>query len=286
MKKIIVAIATILLLVSIACVGVVMPGKSTQDTQKTPNQHPIAYIDSVKPTPAYLGDSVTFTGHGIDTDGAIIGYEWRSSLAGALSTVASFTTTSLPIGTHIIYFRVIDNGSLWSVEASTTITVSTKVAKPVIESFAATPSSIVRGGSSELRWSVSGAKTVAIDNGIGQVAAVGSRMLYPAANTTYILAASNDGGSVTATASVTVQESAVVGNPVINFTANHLGGTSWRLNWNVLHSTQVVIEPDIGKVDPTGSTIVTVPSGQSKTYRLTATNNWGWAYWQVMVVSP
>lgn len=279
-------IATILLLVSVACAGVIVPGKGTQDIQKTTNQPPIAYIDSVKPAPAYLGDTVTFTGHGIDTDGAIIGYEWRSSLSGALSTVASFTTTSLPVGTHIIYLRVIDNGSLWSAEASTNIKVSPKVARPIIESFTATPGSIVRGGSSELRWSVSGARTVSIDNGIGQVAATGSRMLYPAASATYTLAASNDGGSVTATASVTVQESAVVGNPVIDFTANHLGGTSWRLNWNVLYATQVIIEPDIGPVNPTGNTIVAVPSGQRKTYRLTATNNWGWAYWQVMVMSP
>ena len=57
---------------------------------------------------------MTFTGHGTDTDGTIAAYEWTSSIAGALSTQASFSTSSLAVGTHTISFRVRDDDSTWS----------------------------------------------------------------------------------------------------------------------------------------------------------------------------
>lgn len=269
MNKVIFGIITILLLVNIGCTSI----------------GPSAYIDTISPSTVSFGEPATFSGHGTDADGVIIGYEWRSNLDGVLSTIDNFTTSSLSTGTHTIYFRVLDNQNLWSTAVSSIVTVTPKTAKPVINTFTAIPDSIVRGGSSQLSWSVSGANTVSIDNGIGQVDAVGSKTLYPSVNTAYTLTALNEGGSVTATASVAVQEPAAVGNPVIDFTANHLGGTSWQLNWNVVNATQIVIEPDIGPVGPTGSTVVTVPSGQTQVYRLEAVNDWGWAYWQVMLRS-
>jgi hypothetical protein len=274
------------LLLLIPLIMIMGPGCITSAVPDAENKPPIAYIDEILPVKANTGESVFFNGHGVDPDGIIVGYEWRSSLDGALSTVASFKTTSLSPGTHNIYLRVLDNHNLWSSDVADTVVVTSKVVKPDIESFAASPSSIVRGGAIELRWSVSNAKTVSIDNGVGQVSASGSKMLYPLANTTYTLTASNDGGSTIATAPVTVQESAAVGNPVISFTAQHLGGTSWQLNWNVQYATQIVIEPDIGPVNPTGSRVVVLSSGQTKQYRLTAKNDWGWAYWQVVLVAP
>ena len=282
MKKIIYGAITIMLLVNIACINIVPPGSGT-DAQSAP---PVAYIDAILPATVSSGEPVTFSGHGTDADGTIVGYEWRSSLSGVLSTVAQFTTSSLSAGTHTIYFRVRDNQNLWSVEVSGSVEVTPKVAKPVINKFTAIPDSIVRGGSTELSWSVTGAKAIHIDNGVGSVTGVGSKMMYPSASTAYTLTASNEGGSVAATASVAVQEPAAAGNPVITFTANHLGGTSWQLNWNVLNATQIIIEPDIGPVSSTGNTVVTVPSGQTKMYTLKAVNNWGWAYWQVVLGSP
>ena len=247
------------------------------------NKPPTAYIDAITPGKATVGESVSFNGHGSDLDGTIIGYEWRSNQDGTLSTVASFKTTSLSPGTHTISFRVLDNRNLWSPDTTSSVIVTPKVVKPNIELFTVSPGNIVRGGSIELRWNVSNAQTVSIDNGIGQVASSGSKMLYPQASTTYTLTASNEGASAIATTSVTVQESAFVGNPDITFTAQHLGGTSWQLNWNVFYATQIIIEPDIGPVNPTGSRVVVLSSGQIKLYRLTAINDWGWAYRQVGV---
>jgi hypothetical protein len=276
-KKLLRLIPFIIIVIS-GCINITVPDNV--------NEPPTAYIDSIQPAKANAGGAIAFNCHGTDTDGTIIGYEWRSSLDGILSTAASFKSSSLSLGTHNIYLRVLDNRNLWSSNASSTVVIIPKEVKPIIESFVASPSSIVRGGAIELRWIVSGAKTISIDNGIGQVASSGSKMLYPSVNTVYMLTASNEGGSVVVTTSVTVQESASVGNPVITFTAQHLGGTSWQLNWNVLYATQIVIEPDIGPVNATGSRVVIVSSGQTKQYRLTARNDWGWAYWQVVLASP
>jgi hypothetical protein len=286
MNKIFIGILTILLVISSACIYIGPSGKEEDNSKPKPGaKQPVAYIDSISPATAFTGDPVTFTGHGTDADGNIIGYEWRSDIDGVISTIASFTITTLSIGTHNISFRVLDNQNLWSLEKSGTVTVKQKIAGPVIVSFVAVPGTIVRGGAVELQWSVSGADAVTINNGIGQVAATGSIIQYPQVNISYTLTASNEGGSVIATTSVIVKESAQVGNPVIEFTAQHLGGNSWQLNWNVLYATEIKIEPNIGTVAPSGSVVVTVPSG-STTYRLSAINNWGWAYWDVTLVSP
>lgn len=77
-------------------------------------------------------------------------------------------------------------------------------AKPVINYFTAEPTMVNSGQPSSLRWSVSEAATIEIDNGIGQVSPDGRRAVYPTATTTYTLTATNPGGTATATATVTV----------------------------------------------------------------------------------
>jgi peptidoglycan-associated lipoprotein len=77
-------------------------------------------------------------------------------------------------------------------------------AKPTINYFTAEPSTITSGESATLRWSVTDATTVEIDNGIGQVSPNGRRAVNPTATTEYTLTATNGGGTVTATTTVTV----------------------------------------------------------------------------------
>jgi len=287
MKKIFLGLVATLLILCTACIQVVVPNENGSSSGALSGQQPVAYIDVVTPASINVGDMMTFDGHGTDADGTVVGYEWRSSIDGILSTAPSFTSTSLSDGTHTIYLRVVDNTNLWSPEVSTNVTVNPKAAKPVIVSFVASPNSVAFGDSFELSWNVTGASTVTIDNGVGQVPGTGAMELYPSTSIVFTLTASNDSGSVTATASVTVPQSGATGNPVINFEAAWLGGTSWQLNWNVTNSTEQVIEPEIGPVGPTGSVVVTVPSGQSKVYKLTAKNPGGWvAYHQVHLTSP
>jgi len=94
------------------------------------NNPPSATIDSISPNPAEVGDSVSFSGHGTDSDcsDTITGWNWRSDLDGQLSTAASFSTSSLSIGTHTIYFKVKDNHNAWSTEVSLSLII-----KPVNE---------------------------------------------------------------------------------------------------------------------------------------------------------
>ena len=85
---------------------------------------PTAFIDSITPNPATAGQSVTFTGHGDDTDGTIAAYEWTSSISGALSTTTTFSTSSLSAGTHTISFRVKDDDGAWSTPVTSSLTVT------------------------------------------------------------------------------------------------------------------------------------------------------------------
>ena len=157
-----------------------------------------------------------------------------------------------------------------STTAQATVTVQAPPAKPVIASFTASPSTIPPGASSTLAWSVTGADTIEIDQGIGQVA--GSKWsVFPAVTTTYTLTATNSAGSSTAQATVTVQPPPA--HPVIaSFTAMPPtippGGSS-TLAWSVTGADTIEIDPGIGTV--TGSSVSVSPA-VTTTYTLVATN--------------
>jgi hypothetical protein len=163
---------------------------------------------------------------------------------------------------------------------------------PAVIIFSNNPTTISFGGTSTLLWDVKGATFVSIDQGIGQVELAGSRTVSPVKSTVYTISATNTAGNIIRSSATIIvlapvpSTQTIVGNPVINFTASHKGGTSWQLSWNVSNATQIAIQPDIGPVNPVGNALVTVPSGQTKLYRLEAVNDWGWAYWQVIMGSP
>ena len=75
---------------------------------------------------------------------------------------------------------------------------------PPSASLGASPTSVTAGQASTLSWTTSGATTVSIDQGIGTVAATGSRSVSPSATTTYTVTATNSAGSASAQATVTV----------------------------------------------------------------------------------
>src|SRR5579863_5701437 len=81
---------------------------------------------------------------------------------------------------------------------------NTGTGRPVIAEFSVEPSSIERGQSAVLRWNVTGANNVAIDHGIGTVAANGTQRITPNDTTTYNLTANGPAGEATGTATVTV----------------------------------------------------------------------------------
>lgn len=102
------------------------------------NMPPLAVIDSISPSTAPKGATVTFSGHGTDSDGTITGYNWRSSINGNFNTTLlsqglqttyfSIDTASLSQGLHTIYLKVIDDKGLWSSEVKKTLTITAPLA--------------------------------------------------------------------------------------------------------------------------------------------------------------
>jgi hypothetical protein len=84
------------------------------------------------------------------------------------------------------------------------ITVPPAGAPPVIMEFSSNPSMINAGGTSTLLWNVTGANSVSIDQGIGQVNVAGTRVVSPTTSTVYTISATNSAGTVTRSAVTTV----------------------------------------------------------------------------------
>lgn len=173
------------------------------------------------------------------------------------------------------------------------ITISTSGSQPSIVSFNAEPSSISPGDSSNLSWNVSGAGTISIDQGIGNVALTGTRSVAPAATIIYTLTASNSAGTATASTQVMVTGTPTptptptpASLPVVDyFMANPpiiSAGGSTTLGWNVSDATSVTIDNGVGNVSIAGTTVVSPAT--STNYTLTATNAAGWTSLAVTVV--
>ena len=98
------------------------------------NQIPTATIVTIDPGSSNEGESVYFHGYGVDSDGMVADYSWRSSRDGILSSSSSFTIDTLSVGSHTIYFKVRDNDGDWSSEVSRQILVernTTTVSSPI-----------------------------------------------------------------------------------------------------------------------------------------------------------
>ncbi len=161
-----------------------------------------------------------------------------------------------------------------------------------INSFTGNPTTIAIGDKAVLSWSVSGATSVSIDNGVGSVTSSGSIEVQPKKDTMYTLTA-GDGvnsakttvnimvkGGTSATAKAKAKTPTTVAAPppanlpVVNFfmcTPALLdpGGTT-TLKWDVSNSTYVTIKPLVGPSKPIG--MATVKPDTSTVYTLTASN--------------
>jgi hypothetical protein len=83
--------------------------------------------------------------------------------------------------------------------------VNENIISPTITSFNVTPNIINKGETAELRWVVTNATSVFINNGIGGVALSGNWIISPLETTVFILTASNSGLQTAATTQITVK---------------------------------------------------------------------------------
>jgi len=157
-----------------------------------------------------------------------------------------------------------------NIDASTPVPVPDP---PVITNFSANPTTITTGDTSTLAWTITGATSATIDNGIGPVNATsGNVTVNPTTMTTYTLTATNAGGTASSKVTVTVQALPV---PVItNFSANPATiqpGSESTLDWTITGATTASIDNGVGDVDPAAGNTIVKPT-VTTTYTLTATN--------------
>ena len=89
-------------------------------------------------------------------------------------------------------------------KSADTLLEKTKKCQPPLLKFSANPESVAPGKCSTLTWSSQNVQKGEIDQGVGDVAASGSKEVCPAETMTYVMTATGTGGTVYESATVTV----------------------------------------------------------------------------------
>jgi hypothetical protein len=140
---------------------------------------------------------------------------------------------------------------------------------PIVINLEVNPAVIISGDSAALMWSVSGANSVSIDQGIGTVALTGNTLVSPTSTTTYTLIASGPAGTLNKSVVITVNAPI---SAVLNVQPDVIAvGQLANLHWDVTGATSVSIDQGIGSVPPVGSKVV-YPY-YTTTYTLTASSS-------------
>jgi uncharacterized protein YkwD len=95
-------------------------------------------------------------------------------------------------------------GWYWTTDFGGPVDRPQQSSPPAISQFAATPLTISPGQRSTLSWSVSGASSVSIDNGVGDVSDLTSTTVSPSQTTRYTITAINSAGAASAAVNVVV----------------------------------------------------------------------------------
>ncbi len=162
---------------------------------------------------------------------------------------------------------------------SLTVTVASC---PTINSYTATTTNIVAGGSSTLQWSTSNAAQVLLNG--NPVNASGSLTVTPNTTTTYRLTAVSPNGSCNIEQSITITVAACPAPQIDAFTVNPTqvfagGNQIIRLAWSITDSSgtgvTVNISPGVGTFSVSNGFVDITQPQSTTTYTLTTTNGCG-----------
>lgn len=141
------------------------------------------------------------------------------------------------------------------------------------DSFTASPSNLPYGGGNvTLTWNTTNANSVVINNGVGTVAADGSKTVYVQNDTTFTLTAQGTDGNDSCQATVHVGNAVSPHCDYLRASDNYVEeGDRVTLSWETTNADNVSINHGIGSVARDGSMNVTVYD--DITYVLTAQND-------------
>lgn len=254
-------------------------------------------VVSVNPAPIIINIDVN---PAVIMSGASAALIWNVFNANSVSIdqgigTVPLTGNQLVSPTSTTTYTLTASGAASTVSKSVVLTVNA----PIAAIFNVDPNIIAVGQLSTLHWDVSGATSVNIDQGVGEVPPVGSKVVYPYYTTAYTLTASSSCCSVSKTAVLTVGNyypyQLPFGYPygfptpypyrygypyvhgpfidIFNVSPSTIsGGHNATLTWHVTGANSVIIT-GLGIVPSSGST--TVAPATTTTYTLTATNDFG-----------
>ena len=211
----------------------------------------------------FAGGDYTFTattsdGIRVFIDGSILLDAWRDQPASQYSF-----RQSLAQGTHRVEVEYYTRNGMSSAHLSWQANPSggrRGQSAPLISFFSGTPGTITAGQSATLSWIVAGASSLRLDNGIGVVTYVTTKLVSPAATTTYVLTAANDAGSTTASVTIVVNAPApdlqAPTAPTL-FSAMAKSATEVDLSWSASSDNRAVAGYQILR---NGSVLMTVTS--------------------------
>lgn len=183
--------------------------------------------------------------------------------------VTSLTQTTVAV-LQTTTFRLTATGAGGSTHATLMISVAVPNAAPVIQEFLADNSALAAPGWITLSWSQTNAQQLSINNGVGDVTGAGSVQVRVDLTKTFILTASNQLGSTTASRTITVAPQPA---PVIStFYASPQATTAGEhvvLHWTGANWTSIRLDPGGFDVEyEFGSTEMLMT--QTTTFTLTA----------------
>ncbi|MCK6549686.1 pre-peptidase C-terminal domain-containing protein [Myxococcota bacterium] len=219
-----------------------------------------------------IGQEVTLTWETVNAPGVAI--EPRVGLQ-----PANGSATDRPIATTT-YILTIPGGPR---DLTAAVTVEVTGGPPVVQSFTATPRTIMEGEAALLEWTTANADSVTIEPGLGTQPADGSIEVRPRVTTTYRLTAIK--GNEAAPPQEVVVVVASGNQPIVRrFDATPqtaAPGEAVTLAWTADNATGVTIDNGVGPQPAMGT--ATVRPSQTTIYTLTATGPGGSAVASVTV---
>jgi YVTN family beta-propeller protein len=199
---------------------------------------------------------------------------WTST--GATSASINQGIGSVPLnGSRVVSPSATTTYTITVKNSSGTVTATAKItvtAAPPTVSFNAAPASISLGQSSTLNWTSTGATSASINQGIGNVALNGSKVVTPTATKTYTITVKGSGGTISAQVTITV----IVAPPTVSLSSEPMAiqpGESSTLTWTTTNATSATIDNAIGNVGLNSS--ITVYPMISTNYTITVNGSGG-----------